>query len=77
MDAAGDGIYRFYAPPYDDSKYLVALELVSVDNGKDSKGRQTESLVTKGKPVLFDKSVNSFDSSANGVRNLPFDVPEP
>ncbi len=76
MDAAGDGIYRFYAPPYDDSKYLVALELVSVDNGKDSKGRQTESLVTKGKPVLFDKSVNSFDSSVNGVRNLPFDVSE-
>ncbi len=76
IEASGARTYRFYAPPYDSSKYLVALELVSVDNQKDSNGKLTGEFTTSGKPVLLDKSVNCFDSSANGLLNLPFDVTE-
>ncbi len=76
INAAGTRTYKFYAPPYDDSKYLVALELVSVDNQKDSKGKLTGNFETTGKPILLDKSVNCFDSSANGLSNLPFEVTE-
>lgn len=76
IDAAGDGIYRFYAPPYDDSKYLIALELVSVDNKTDAKGRQTADLATKGKPVLLNKSVEWFKGASNVFKNASFDVSE-
>ncbi len=76
IDAAGTKTYRFYAPPYDDSKYLAALELVSIENGKDSKGNPTGEFKATGTPVLLDKSINCFDSSAKGLSNLPFDVTE-
>jgi len=67
--------YRFFAPPYDETKYSVALELVPVKNEKDANGQNTGGLVANGKPVLIRNSMTvlkygSYDMDAKDV-NLP------
>lgn len=75
IDAAGTQTYRFYAPPYDDKKYLVALELVSVDYQKDSRGNNTGNFAAVNSPVLITESIGSLNSgSVNGLSNLSYDI---
>ncbi len=74
IDAYGTQQYRFYVPPYDETKYFAALELVSVKEDKDSRGRNTGDFKTEGKPVLIPESIKFFDGSSNGMKNLSYEV---
>ncbi len=67
--------FRFFAPPYDNKKYSVALELVPVKDGKDENGQNTGNLVANGKPVLIRNSMSvlkygSYDMDSKDM-NLP------
>lgn len=67
--------FRFFAPPYDNTKYSVALELVPVKDGKDANGQNTGALIADGKPVLIRNSMTvlkygSYDMDAKDM-NLP------
>ena len=67
--------FRFFAPPYDNTKYSVVLELVPVKDEKDGNGQNTGNLVANGKPVLLRNSLaalkyGSYDLDAKDA-NLP------
>ncbi len=64
--------FRFFAPPYDNKKYSVALELVPVKDGKDENGQNTGNLVANGKPVLIRNSMSvlkygSYDMDSKDI----------
>jgi len=69
IEETGAQKYRFFAPPYDSKKYTVALEIVSVKDGKDGKNRNTGELVSSGRPLIVRNSI-PFLNKENGTYDM-------